>query len=263
MRLRFQPLIWRALWPARAIALRWPYATLTTILIRGVIQPALPPAPASFVAELGPRRRVPLLYSELIGTYVHLYGPSYEEPEAAALRARARPGTVAIDAGAHAGLITTALAEAVGADGQVWSIEPGAETAARLRRALELSGHANVELFEAAASDEEGELQLSIGRDPALTRLVGGAGRTVPAVTLDGLWRAHGEPEVSVVKIDVEGAEPAVLRGARRLLESQHPVLLLEANGDAERAAQTALLEPLGYTRTQPEGFSPFNWLYV
>ena len=105
---------------------------------------------------------------------------------------------------------------------------------------------------------------MSVGRDPALTQIVGeDSGRTVRAVTLDGLWSAHGEPEISVVKIDVEGAEPAVLRGAQRLLERWHPTLLLEANSEAMRDTQAALLEPLGYTRTQPDGFSPFNWLYV
>ena len=136
----------------------------------------MPPAPATFVAELGPGRRVPLLYSELIGIYVCVYGPRYEDAEAAALRAHARAGTVAIDAGAHAGLITTALAGAVGPDGHVWSIEPGVETAKRLRQALELSGHANVEVVDAAASDAEGELRLSVGRDPSLTTLVGRRG---------------------------------------------------------------------------------------
>jgi FkbM family methyltransferase len=264
LRLRFQPLIWRSLWPLRAVALRWPDSVLAPVVIRGGIQPLMPPAPAFFVAELGPKRRVPLLYSELIGTYVHLYGPGYEEAEAAALRASVRPETVAIDAGAHAGLITTVLADAVGPDGRVWSIEPGAETAKRLRHAVELSGHANVEVIEAAASDEEGELRLSVGRDPALTQVVGeAAGRTVPAVTLDAVWSARGEPEVSVVKIDVEGAELSVLRGAAQLLERWHPTLLLEANGERERDALLAILEPLGYEGTQPAGFAAFNYLFV
>jgi FkbM family methyltransferase len=263
LRLRLHPAIWAALWPLRAVAIRWPNATIAPVVIRGAIQPLMPPPPATFVAELGPGRRVPLLYSELIGTYVRVYGPSYEEAETAALQSHARGGTDAIDAGAHAGLITTALAGAVGPDGHVWSIEPGVETVKRLRRALELSGHANVEVVEAAASDAGGELHLSIGRDPALTQLVGSEGRTVRAVTLDGLWSARGEPEVSVVKVDVEGAEPAVLRGARRLLERWHPPILLEANDAAARDLQASILAPLGYERTQPDGFAPYNYLYV
>ena len=83
------------------------------------------------------------------------------------------------------------------------------------------------------------------------------------AVTLDGLWSAHGEPEVSVVKVDVEGAEPAVLRGARRVLERWHPPILLEANDAAARDAQAAILAPLGYEPTQPDGFAPYNYLFV
>jgi hypothetical protein len=85
----------------------------------------------------------------------------------------------------------------------------------------------------------------------------------VRAVTLDALWAEHGEPELSAVKIDVEGAEPAVLRGATRLLEPWHPAVLIEANDDALRDVQTALLEPLGYRRTHPDGFSAYNYLFV
>jgi FkbM family methyltransferase len=262
LRLRFQPAIWVLLLPVRAFAHAFPSSVVTTALVRGVIQPLMPPAPAEFVAELGPHRRVPLLYSELIGAYVHVYGPGYEEAEAAALRAQARRGSVAIDVGAHAGLITTVLAEAVGPEGQVWSIEPRADTVERLRRALELSGAANVEVHNAAASDAEGELHLTAGRDPAQTQLAPDGAVTVRALTLDGLWASHGEPEVSVVKIDVEGAEPAVLRGALRLLERCHPAVLMEANDSAARQAQEELLRPFGYTRSQPEGFLGFNSLY-
>jgi FkbM family methyltransferase len=249
----------------RAFVRRRPRSRLVPYLVHGLVKPLMPPAPATFVAEIGPRRRVAMLYSELLGTYVYLFGTAHEETEVAALVDCVRPGTVAIDVGAHAGIVTTALAAAVGAGGTVWSVEPGAGTAARLRRTVELSGLENVEVVQAAAGDAPGELLMEAGADPSLARRApAGAGAiAVRAITLDGLWQVHGRPVVSALKIDVEGAEPAVLRGASALLQECRPAILAEANGHNERDELTELLAPLGYERSQPEGFAAFNYLFV
>jgi FkbM family methyltransferase len=265
LRLRFHRLIWTALVPVTWFVRRWARSPLVPYLVHGVVKPLMPPAPATFTAEIGPQRRVALLYSELLGTYVYLYGAAHEEAEVAALARCVEPGTVAIDVGAHAGIVTTALAAAVGPDGRVWSIEAGPQTAARLRRTVELSALGNVEVIEAAASDAPGELLMDAGADPSLAgrATAGAAAVSVPAITLDSAWVERGRPAVSALKIDVEGAEPAVIRGAAALLDACRPAILAEANGDEERDAITALLTPFGYERAQPDGFAAFNYLFL
>jgi len=66
----------------------------------------------------------------------------------------------------------------------------------------------------------------------------------VPAVTLD--WVAESQPPPTVIKIDVDGAEHRVLLGARALLRSQRPRLLVEVYERNEDAVG-ALLKDCGY----------------
>lgn len=69
----------------------------------------------------------------------------------------------------------------------------------------------------------------------------------VPCVRLDDAIIAN---DVKVIKIDVEGAEPAVLRGALGLLKRCRPMLYIEANSDPELAAIVEVLDPAGYKMT-------------
>jgi methyltransferase FkbM-like protein len=89
--------------------------------------------------------------------------------------------------------------------------------------------------------------------------------RVVPAITLDQLLETFRTP--SVVKIDVEGAEVAVLLGARRLLREIRPTLILEVGsqnqaevGDILRAVDYAVLN--GEESNWPEVSSP-TWASI
>jgi FkbM family methyltransferase len=69
----------------------------------------------------------------------------------------------------------------------------------------------------------------------------------VEADTLDGAWSSAGRPEVSLVKIDVEGAEPKVLAGADDLVATCRPVLTVEVLRDADHEALEAFRADHGY----------------
>lgn len=64
------------------------------------------------------------------------------------------------------------------------------------------------------------------------------------------------------MKIDVEGAELAVIYGAQELLRTSRPTLLIEADPEPAAAAVTARLEEAGYVLATPAGFSPVNRLF-
>ena len=86
---------------------------------------------------------------------------------------------------------------------------------------------------------------------------------TVQAQTLDQVWlRAHA-PNVSFVKVDTEGSEHAVLRGAEQILRTCQPVLLVEAKGRERLRELDSWLGGFGYSRRRQRGFAPGNVAYT
>ena len=137
--------------------------------------------------------------------------------------ALASEGDVAVDVGAHVGAFTVPLARRVGPAGLVVAIEPTPRTAGVLRRTLALNGLTErVTLHECAAGAAEGRARLelaAIGSHNSLLSLGTEAVGTVEVAVrpLDALIPAGCQ--ISVLKIDAEGLELEVLRGAARLLQ--------------------------------------------
>ncbi|MEA2226623.1 MAG: hypothetical protein QOF04_253 [Solirubrobacteraceae bacterium] len=187
------------------------------------------------------------------------YPPAYEPTTQAFLRRHTKPGTVAIDAGAHIGLFTIQMARDVGPDGRVLSFEPTATTARLLRRTVELNGLGGVvQCRQEAVSGARGFVEFFVDEHDAsnansLVRTAGAVGSVrVPTVSIDDLVAGEGRP-VSCVKIDVEGAELDVLRGAAATLRADRPALALDihpaqmAAGGGSVAAVWDLLADAGY----------------
>ncbi|UCE86256.1 MAG: FkbM family methyltransferase [Deltaproteobacteria bacterium] len=138
------------------------------------------------------------------------------------IEATLHSGMVAVDVGANIGVYTLALARCVGATGRVYALEPEPRNFRALSRAVEAAGLTQVELRQAAAGDAPGTAALSVS--PANRgdhRLfASGSDRAVlevPVLVLDELLRR--ESRIDFIKIDVQGTEPAVLRGLRATLE--------------------------------------------
>jgi FkbM family methyltransferase len=170
-----------------------------------------------------------------IDAALYVYG-SYEPESLAIIRALLKPGTDAVDIGANIGALTVGMAEAA-APGRVLAIEPSAASFNRLSRNLQLNGCSNVKAYPIALGDRTGWGQLA----PPIAHRAGdhklspapaeGSASLVQLDTLDAVCaREHLTP--TLLKLDVEGAEWSVLRGAERALASG-PRLLLEANSAA------------------------------
>jgi FkbM family methyltransferase len=143
--------------------------------------------------------------------------------ELAAFRAALRPGDHAVDVGANVGAYTLLFARCVGLAGRVLALEPAPEAFRGLVRHVALNGFgAQVTALSVAASDRAGAACLAVDGFQGTNHLVSGASAGSAAIevrteTLDELCeRERITP--ALVKVDVEGAELAVLRGAAETL---------------------------------------------
>jgi FkbM family methyltransferase len=180
----------------------------------------------------------------LIGWSIHFFG-SYEPEVRAEIRRRLRPGDTAIDVGANAGWHTLLMACRVGAGGLVVAVEPNPSSRERLEHGIAINRLTNVRADPRALADREGTRTFEA--PPAghvwdgTGRLIGGdvgsgfsrvdareKGRLVTVTTVDALAAEYSLDRVALIKIDVEGWEPAVLRGAATVLRTSRPALIFE-----------------------------------
>lgn len=181
-------------------------------------------------------RMFPTLGDYGIAKGVFLLRENYELSVRTMIDSQLSPGGVAIDIGANMGLWTLRMAERVGKSGRVIAFEPGPTTQNRLRDNIALSGH-KVELHGFALGANAGELVLNTPGDSGSATLgtldEPSSAHRVQVKKLDTVWRDSGCPQVSLVKMDVEGAEPMVLAGATEFFAASRPVVCCEVNQEA------------------------------
>jgi FkbM family methyltransferase len=161
----------------------------------------------------------------------------YEQGEAAYVRRSVQPGQTVLDIGANIGFFTVTMAAQVGTSGHVYAYEPLDYNVALLNRSLaENQMQTRVTVQQVALSDKPGVTRMLLHSQLANSGGVqlfaaqadipeGHETREVPLVTLD---TADVRRPVSFIKIDIEGAEPLALRGARQLLQTDRPTVLSE-----------------------------------
>lgn len=181
---------------------------------------------------LSPRlREVPLAKS--LYTWMYLLGKTLAEPrERRFLRQVVEPGMVVFDVGANIGFYTTFLAGLVGPAGRVHAFEPDPVSFDILRRRT--SPQSNVEVTQAAAGEHPGRTTLFCNRlNRADNRVYTHPGdlplepMDVPVLTLDDYCTARRIDRIDAVKMDVQGAEVAVLAGFRQTLLRLRPGWML------------------------------------
>lgn len=184
------------------------------------------------------------------GKLLRVLSGRYEPEQTDLFVEHVRPGDTVFDVGAHAGYYTLLASTLVGPSGRVCAFEPDPGNVRALRGNVETNGCTNVRIEEAAVADGAGTARFGGGSGSGTGRLTEEGEREVSTLALDD-YAERSELVPSVVKIDVEGAEHRVLRGASVTLRRASPVLFLSLHGRAPRRACLELLGDAGY-RTEP-----------
>lgn len=164
---------------------------------------------------------------------------------------------VFLDVGGNIGLVSFGVA-VQRPDVTIHAFEPSPVNVAAWHRHRELNNVAAAHLEEVGLSDHDGEASFVVPSDSGSGMLHDGGDITVPLTTLDGYCLRNGIDHIDVLKIDVQGLEPAVLRGAERMLSAQavdtvvceicEPLLVM---ADESKAGILDPLKQLGYTTVQ------------
>lgn len=164
-----------------------------------------------------------------------------------------RRGDVFYDIGANAGFFSLLGSRCVGPEGRVFAFEPLVEDVRSIRAQLDLNDVSHCIVIEAAVADRSGWIEFCEGAENSTGHVNPREGPghdvsaiQVKAVTLDDFVKTFPSPDF--IKMDVEGAELLVLRGARSMLAGKRPPnMLIEFHGDRLRHECLFLLADVGY----------------
>jgi FkbM family methyltransferase len=202
---------------------------------------------------------------ELMGSHIFWYG-SYSRALLRLLDRLLRPGDTLVDAGANIGEITLYAAKRVGPTGKVLAFEPMSAIADVLERNAALNHLDQVQVRRVGLSDNAGTMSIYSSTEHFRARPHDGLGTLHPGgtrtrlveevevKTLDQEVTEHGVRRIDVLKVDVEGSELPLLRGAVKCLERDRPWIAIEVQEETSRSAGYAqedileYLEQFGYT---------------
>jgi FkbM family methyltransferase len=178
------------------------------------------------------------------------------EPEVVeVILSQVKPGMTVLDIGAHSGFYALLLSKLVGPTGKVIAFEPLPSNHRMLEENIGFNGVQNIEIRKEAVGERSGEIAFEVP-DPNDSLVAGPVLASDPqglisvrAVSLDDFLFERGL-QVDFIKMDVEGAEGAILRGAQRTLGTFHPLMMVELHNmdkQTSRHPDAVFVEELGY----------------
>ena len=199
-----------------------------------------------------------------IGKAIEAYG-EFSGLEFNLLQQLCAAGDVVIEVGSNIGAHTVGLAKAVGPNGRVIAFEPQRIAFQTLCANMAINSLTNVDCHWSAAGTSKGSI-LVPEIDPRKPNNFGGVslinssrGTKVPCIRLDDL---EDITRLRLIKIDVEGMEADVIRGASQLIEKFKPCLYVENDRIDSSEALMRLIDSLGYQMYwhTPPLFNPENF---
>lgn len=210
---------------------RGKYSILTKIFLSH----AAPLAGTPIITRLKFGLRMKLDPAEYLQAHLYAFG-DYELPTIRFIRSFLTRDAVCCDVGAQMGYLSLAMATAAEGTTTVHAFEPESVNAERFAENVALNGLRNVSLHRTAVSNVDGMLRLYLSNDRnagthstiANSSNVSDEFVEIPSTTLDSFAAAQALERLDLIKIDVEGAEFDVLRGADRVLRTLRPCVILE-----------------------------------
>jgi FkbM family methyltransferase len=218
---------------------------LTTLPVRGKGRFAdyllARPGHEELICRPLPKVTVHLLRSQRIERL--MWAGAYEPQTVRFLKRRIRPATVVVDVGANIGYLSAIAAGLTSA--AVFAFEPNAHCFQRLSQNLARFPHAKP--IPLALGDAVGTLPLYIDAEEhgfgSFSALEGRQSAVAQVTTLDSFCQKENVEAVGLVKIDVEGWELHVLRGAKGVIGRDRPIVIAEANEMCLRRAGSNVSE--------------------
>lgn len=162
-----------------------------------------------------------------LGDYIQrsMFLRTFEPHETSLFAARLRPGMVVVDVGANVGYYSLLAASLVGPDGIVYAFEPSPMVFDRLSTTVLRNSIAQISVLNTGVGESSGSIDLYVpltegNHTPTMVPNDGGQAVSVAITTLDEFFAERGSARIDLLKIDVEGFEPDVIRGADGLLRS-------------------------------------------
>ena len=171
---------------------------------------------------------------------------SYEYEKKILFESTVSKSSVVYDIGAHVGFYTL-LAQILVGDGKVIAFEPVPRNLKYLKKHLEINNCTNVIVIETAVSDKSGISHFNEGPDSSMGHLSEDGNLTVNTVSIDKLVGSGEIPAPDHIKIDVEGAELFVLKGAKSTLSNYSPEIFLATHSPQIHIDCCNFLASLGY----------------
>lgn len=193
------------------------------------------------VAHITPRIQVelyPWLWADLC-TYVI---GSPEPYILAYFRSVLHPDAIVFDVGAYIGVYTFVACEIL-ETGMIYTFEPNPDSAKRIEETITRNNVTQIQLNNSAVGDYTGTVQFSIHKTPVQSSIhnqTSQGGIEIPIITLDHYCHKQEIDRIDLLKIDVEGAELMVLRGAEKMIEMVSPLMIVELHkGESKRFGYT------------------------
>jgi FkbM family methyltransferase len=206
------------------------------------------PPPVTVIKDCRHGRMMFLPHDQYVGRALDLYG-EYGEIEARTLAQLVTPGQTVVEVGANMGAHTVHLGRLVGPAGRVVAFEPQRAMFYLLCANLALNDLFHVAAYRIALGDAPGQAPVALPDVHVPANFGGkalfGPGPTedVPVRRVDGL----ALPALHLLKIDVEGMELQVLRGARETIARRRPIIYAENDRRPNSPALIRLLIEYGY----------------
>jgi len=158
----------------------------------------------------------------------------YEVEKHKALETFLKPGNTFVDVGANKGYFSLLAAKLIGTDGRVLAFEPEPTNCKWIIKSIKKNGYRNITLYDIALSDQNRQVELFLGEKSSWHTIVKGQKFrdrgviNVRARTLDSVLEdVDFNDPIDVMKIDVEGAELQVLKGASDILIQSNNLIIL------------------------------------